>query len=214
MKAPALLALLCLAQLLPALERVTFIKIFPKSVPEYVQVTVDSTGAADYREAADDDRPLRFTLPKADIDEVFAKAAKLNHFQDKLESPARVANMGMKTLRYESGADKHETSFNYSDNTDARDLTDWFERASETARARSLLESATKYDKLGVNQALLYVQACWEKKRLIAGAQLLPLLDRIAKNETLVNMARTRAAMLATQLRAEETAQGEVKPAP
>jgi hypothetical protein len=190
---------------LAALERVSFTKVFPGSIPAFVRVTVDSTGAADYREEADDDRPLRFTLPKPDIDKVFATAEKLDHFQGQLESPAKVANMGKKTLRYEQDGAAHETSFNYTENLDARELADWFERAAETARARSLLESAAKYDKLGVNQALLYVQACWEKKRLIAGAQLLPLLDRIAKNDSFVNMARNRAATLAAQLRAEES---------
>lgn len=197
-------AMLCAALCLPGAERVIFTKVFPGSVPAYLSISVDAQGATEYREDAADDRPVRFDVGPAEVQTVFDLAARLNHFKDQLESEAKVAHMGQKTLRYEKDGAGQQTTFNFTDNPDARQLADWFERVSETEQHRARLERAAKYDKLGVNQALLDVQAGWEKKRLVAPQQLLPLLDRVAKGESYVHMARTRAAALAGQIRAGE----------
>ncbi len=56
------------------------------------------------------------------------------------------------------------------------------------------LRRAIRFDKLGVNDAVLRVDTAWSQKRLVGREQFLPLLDRIAKNETFVNLARDQAA--------------------
>ena len=50
--------------------------------------------------------------------------------------------MGMKTFRYEADGHSGEVKFNYSEDPDARALTDWFERIAETER--SLIELETR----------------------------------------------------------------------
>jgi hypothetical protein len=129
-------------------------------------------------------------------------AEKLDHFKRPLESPLKVAKMGMKTLRFENGAEKSEAAFNFSEDLDARALTDWFERISETGQNYWTLERAVKYDKLGVNTALLQFNISIERKRLLSPQIFLPLLDRVAKNDSYLNMARSRAANLADLIRA------------
>ena len=197
--------LLCAAGCLAGAERVVFTKTFPGSTPAYVSISVDAQGATEYREEAGDDQPLRFAVSPREARTVFDLTARLHYFKDKLESEAKVARMGLKTLRYEKDGAGQQTTFNFTDNADARELADWFERVSETEQHRARLERAAKYDKLGVNQALLEVQSGWEQKRLVAPEQLLPLLDRVARNESYVHMARTRAAALAGQIRAGES---------
>jgi hypothetical protein len=56
---------------------------------------------------------------------------------------------------------------------------------------------------LGVNQALLRLEAWWDRKRIVAERQFLPLLERIRKNESYLHMARQRAAALADAFRGE-----------
>ena len=63
------------------------------------------------------------------------------------------------------------------------------------------LERAAKYDKLGVNSALLKLEAAWDRHRLVALPLFLPLLDRVDKNDAYLNMARERAARLAALFR-------------
>ena len=184
--------------------RLFYSKSFPGSTPAYVEITLDRGGNAVYKEAADDDQPLKFQIPESDANQIFGLAEKLGWFHHPLEAPVKVAFMGMKTFRCENGAEKSEVKFNFSLDPDAQALQDWFERIVETEQHVIYLEREAKYDKLGVNRALLLLQASYERKRLVAPQQLLPMLDRIAKNDTYMHMARERAAGIADAIRASK----------
>jgi len=181
--------------------RVTFTKVFPGSDPAYMATTVDKDGAVTYRETKDEE-PETFKLEPDMVQAIFDLADKLDHFKRPLESGLKVARTGDKTFRWENGADVAEAKFNYSADENARLLQDWFERISETERAMMNLRRAIRFDKLGVNDAVLRVDTAWSQKRLVGREQFLPLLDRVAKNEGFVNLARDRAARLAGELRA------------
>lgn len=181
--------------------RLFFSKSFPGSTPAYVEIAIEHNGNALYKEAADDDQPIKFQIGESDTSAIFALADKLGHFNRPLEAPIKVAFMGMKTFRFEAGAEKQEVKFNYSEDLDAQALLDWFERISETEQHLINLERTVKYDKLGVNEALLLLQISFERKRLVAPQQLLPMLDRVVKNDSYMHMARERAAGLAEAIR-------------
>ncbi len=200
---PACAAGMLLAGILfaAAPPKVVFTKSFPGSEPAWYSIAVDKTGAAEYREDPKDENPIKFHLNDADTAEIFALAAKLDNFKRKLESPAKVARMGDKTLHYEKGSESGDTTFNYTEDPDGRIITDWFERISETERHLIDLERVVKYDKLGVNDALLQLEITLDRKRLIAPEQFLPMLDRVVKNESFMHLARQRAASLADQIR-------------
>jgi len=188
--------------------RLVYTKSFPGSEPAYIEITVERNGSIVYKEAPDDNNPIAIQLDKADADTIFALADKLDHFSHPLESPLKVAFMGKKTFRYEdgSGAKPSEAQFNYSTDTNAQALLDWFERITETERDFIELERTVKYDKLGVQQALIQTQVSADAKRLVAPKQFLPLLDRVVKNESYMHMARERAATFAQQIRAQDSA--------
>jgi len=184
--------------------RLVYSKSFPGSVPAFVELSIERNGDTQYKEALDDDQPLKFQLAEADTTEIFELVDKLGRFTHALESPLKVAFMGTKTYHFENGAEKNEVKYNFSEDPDARLLQDWFERIVETEQCLISLERAAKYDKLGVNKSLLLLQTSFERKRLVAPQQLLPLLDRIAKNETYMHMSRERAAGLADAIRASK----------
>jgi hypothetical protein len=181
--------------------RISYTKSFPGSDPAFVAITVDQSGAVTYREAKDEE-PETFKLEPDVLQAIFELAGKLDHFKRPLESGLKVARTGDKTFRWENGAESSEAKFNYSTDENARILQDWFERISESERAVMNLRRAIRFDKLGVNDAVLRVDLAWSQKRLVGREQFLPLLDRIAKNETFINLARERAARLADALRA------------
>ena len=180
--------------------RVAYTKIFPGSDPAYVAITVDKGGAVTYREAKDED-PETFQLEPEVVRSIFDLADKLDHFKRPLESGLKVARTGDKTFRWENGGETGEAKFNYSLDDSAKQLQDWFERISESERAMINLRRAMRFDKLGVNDGVLRVDTLWSQKRLVGREQFVPLLDRIAKNETFVNLARDRASRLADDLR-------------
>ena len=181
--------------------RLFFSRSFPGSVPAYFQVTLDQNGDTEYREAPEEDNPLKFHLTEAEANEVFGLAEKLDYFKHPLESPAKVAFMGMKTFRYENGVQKSEVKFNFSEDPQARELVDWFERMGESAEHRIELERTAKYDRLGVLKALLLLESAMDRKRLVGLDQYLPMLERIAKNESYMHTARERAAEIAEAIR-------------
>ena len=69
--------------------------------------------------------------------------------------------------------------------------------------------SPIKHDKLGVQDAMLHIQALWDQKRLVGTAQFLPLFDRLVKDESYLHMARERAANLAAAIRASAKGKAE-----
>ncbi|MCU1334789.1 MAG: hypothetical protein JWO19_370 [Bryobacterales bacterium] len=181
--------------------RVSYTKIFPGSDPAYMAITVDRDGAVVYREARDEE-PETFKLEAEAVQAIFDLAGKLDHFKRPLESGLKVAKTGDKTFHWENGAESSETKFNFSLDENAKLLQDWFERISESERVMMGLRRAIRFDRLGINDAVLRADTAWSQKRLVGREQFLPLLDRISKNESFINMARERAARLADTLRA------------
>jgi hypothetical protein len=181
--------------------RVTFTKSFPGSMPAYVAIAVERSGAAFYKEVADDD-PEQFQLEGNLTVAIFDLARKLNHFSQPIESGLKVANTGAKTFRWEDGAESNEVKFNYSLDENAKTLLDIFERISESERLFTDFQRAVRHDKLGVHQALVNIQIAWDRKRLVGTPQFLPLFDQVAKNDIYLHMARERAAQLAESIRA------------
>jgi hypothetical protein len=176
-------------------------RAFPGSKPDYIQVVLEKSGDGVYQEAVEDDLPLKFKLTDEETQVVFGLADKLDRFKHPLESPLKVAFMGTKTFRFVDGDQKSEAKFNYSEDVAAQQLQDWFERMAESAEHRIDLERAAKYDHLGVDGALQGLEAAFENGRVVAPGQFLPMLDRIAKNETYMHQSRARAAEMAEAIR-------------
>jgi hypothetical protein len=197
-----LLAAAAFTAALPAAEPLLFYsRTFPKSAPPYIQVTVTKGGDAEYREAVDDDLPVKFKMSSADTATLFGLAEKLDYFKHPIEAPVKVAFTGDKVFRYDDGAQKTEVKFNYSMDPTAQALLDWFEHMAEAAQDRTALERAAKYDHLGVMQALIGLESSLGRGRVAAPEQFLPLLDRIANNQVYMHTARARAAELAESIR-------------
>ncbi|HLI85315.1 MAG TPA: hypothetical protein VKV17_15460 [Bryobacteraceae bacterium] len=176
-------------------------KSFPGSKPAYVQINLSRKGEVEYREAPDEDNPVRFQLTEAEANEVFGLVDKAGSLKRPLESHLKVAFMGTKTLRLENGEEKNQVEFNYTLDPAGQALAEWFERMAETAQRRIELERTAKYDKLGVVDALLQLQISMDKKRIVDPEQFLPLLDRLANNESYMHTARARAAEVAAAIR-------------
>ena len=180
-----------------AAPKLTFTKSFPGSVPAYVSLEIDRSGALKYKESVQDDQPVTALLPEASTADLFSMAEKLDYFKTSLESGLKVANTGKKIFRYanDDGAATEQT-FNYSLNPIAQQLLDRFEQIAESERAFIDLQRAVHYDKLGVNDALAEVEALWLNKQLAAPQQFIPLLTRIATHESFMHLVRDRAARL------------------
>ena len=194
-------AWLIMAGALCAAPRITYSKSFPGSTPALVIITFDPDGQVVYKESAEDDFPIKMSLKKEDADAIFQLAGKLDRFKRQLESGLPVARMGEKVFRWEDGAETNSVKFNYSQDADAKIIYEWFEKITETAQHYIAMERSVKFDKLGVNKALLQFQAAMERGRLVSLDVFLPLLDRVVKNDSYLHMARERAGAVADSIR-------------
>jgi hypothetical protein len=192
---------LALSATLGAAPQLFYSKYFKGSVPEYVAITVEQDGHVTYQEAKEDDNPIKIQLDRTSVKEMFDLTEKLDRFQHPLESGLKIANLGQKTLRFDDGAEHHEIQFNYSQDVNAQALLDRFERITETEQHYANLDRTAHFEKLGVNEVLLQLEVTWDRNRLVAPEQFLPLLDRIAKNESYLHISRELAASIAEAIR-------------
>ena len=209
----AFIFLLFVCAALAQSPQIIYTKFFKGSKPEYVSITVQPSGQTVFKEDPKDDNPIQFQLAEADTREIFDLADKLDHFKHSIESGLKVANMGIKTFRFENGADTSEAKFNYSEDPNAKALADWFERITESEENFLELDRTVHFDKLGVNDVLLQLEITYDHKRLVAPQQFLPLLDRVSKNESFLHIARARAASLGEAFRKNQSAGTGVNPA-
>lgn len=202
-----LIYLLAAALAMQAADPVTlrYSKTFPGSVPAYASLWVDQGGKGQFNDSPDGELPVKFQLAPAETEAIFALAAKLDNFNRPLESGLKVAFTGDKVFRYEQGTVRREVKFNYTQDHDAQALLDWFERLTETSMHVINLERTIRFDRLGLDKALLQLQISADNNRLAGASQLLPMLDRIAKNQSTFNRVRKRAAALADAIRAGHT---------
>jgi hypothetical protein len=60
-----------------------------------------------------------------------------------------------------------------------------------------------------VNEILVRIERAWQEKRLVAPQQFVAMLDRIHKNESVLNMARDRAASLSEAFKRLDASSGQ-----
>lgn len=192
----SLAALCCLAAAPILAEELFFSRDFPGSGPPYFDVTVRADGSGGYREALDEE-PLEFQIDEKTVRTLWDGWKAVAPRADQLASKRKVAFTGDKILRFtDAGGEPVEARFSYTEDEEARALMAWFMNAGETARHRINLERAVRFDRLGVNDALLGLQSSMDRGRVVAAEQLLPVLEQIVGQERILHLARSRAAAI------------------
>jgi hypothetical protein len=183
---------------------VTYRRVFKGSSPEFIEIKVTELGSAtfDIRQIAEDADPSPFEVGAAVRQKIFELSTDLKNFAvSDLDIEKKIANLGQKTFRYERGAEIHETTFNYTLNASANQLMQLFEGLARQQGDLILLERNVKYDRLGVNDALLQFESDMDHRLLPEPERMLGVLDRIAGDSHFVEIARTRARALAERIR-------------
>ena len=200
----AALALAPLGQPAPSNATITYRRVFKGSTPEFIEIRVAEPGKStfDIRQLEEDPAAETFEVGPPVRQKIFELAADLKNFAiADLDIQKRIANLGQKTFRYESGSEMHETTFNYTLNASANQLMQIFEGLARQQSDLVLLERRVKYDRLGVNDALRQFESDMDHRLLPEPERLLAVLDRIGADSHFVEIARTRARALAERIR-------------
>lgn len=204
-----LILLLVFVFTVPAAEasptKLTFRRVFQSSTPEFIEISVrDDSDAATYeiRQLDDDPGSSPFEVGAPLRAKMFALAADLHHFQGiDLDVHRKIAYLGEKTFRWEQGSEVHEVKFNYTLNPSAAQLLQIFEGLARQQEHVDLLTRRMRYDRLGINDALLQLESDLNRGLLPEPQRLLPLLDQIGQDSKFVDIARDRARSLADRIR-------------
>ncbi len=183
---------------------VTFRKVFKQSFPEFVEIKVGENGQASYdiRQLDEEANPQPFAVSRPIVERIFQLAAQLHHFDGpSLDIHRKIANLGEKTFRYEKGAEMHETTFNYTLDSTASQLLDLFEGLGREQIDLNNLERAMRYDRLGVNDAVMRLETDYNNKLIPEPDRLLASLDQLAADEKYLDIARQKARTLAGRIR-------------
>ncbi|MGH9690696.1 MAG: hypothetical protein ACRD4Q_13215 [Candidatus Acidiferrales bacterium] len=183
---------------------ITFRKIFKSSYPEFVEIVLNQSGSGTYdiRQLADAANPRSFTVGPPLTQKIFDLSGRLHDFQGvDLEVHKRIANLGEKSFRYRKGGEAYEVSFNYTLDPNAVQLVTIFEGLTRQETDLSDLQRTMRYDRLGVNDVVIQIEADYNNKQLPEPEQFLVLLDQVAADAKLIDIARDRARALAGRIR-------------
>lgn len=185
--------------------KLTFRRIFKSSTPEFIEITVreDSDEASyEIRQLDDDPGASPFQVSAAWRAKMFDLVRQLNNLNGQdLDVHRKIANLGEKTFQWQKGAEKHEVKFNYTLNAPASQLLQIFEGLARQQELLALLERRMKYDRLGINDALLQFESDLNHNLLPEPQRALPTLEQIAEDARFIEIGRQRARALADRIR-------------
>lgn len=183
----------------------TYRRIFKSSVPEFIEIKIPENSdraTFEIRQLDEDPGASPFEIGSTLRAKVFQLVGELGHFKGlDLDVHRKIANLGEKTFQWSNGAESYEVKFNYTLNTSATQLLQICEGLARQQELLELLQRRTKYDRLGVNDALMQFESDLNKGILPEPARALPLLDLVSNDSRFVDIARQRARSLAERLR-------------
>lgn len=183
----------------------TFRRVFKGSSPEFIEINVrEDSDVASYeiRQLDEDAGASPFQVGATLRTKMFDLATELKHFQRQdLDVHRKIAYLGEKTFHWDCGEEAHEAKFNYTMNPAASQLLQIFEGLARQQENADLISRRMKYDRLGVNDALLQFESDLNRSLLPEPKRLLPMLQQIADDPKFVDIARQRARSLAERIR-------------
>jgi hypothetical protein len=187
----------------PAVPTVTFTFDWPSIEPHRYIISVDSSGNAAYQSwtaenveqaVAGDPYMLKFTVSTAARDRIFALTRQLKYFNGDFEyHKHRVASTGDKTLAYADPDKQYETRYNWSENAGIDELTALFQGMSTSIESGRRLERLRRFDRLGLEEELKNLEHFAVEHRATELQIIAPILERLAQDPAVLNIARQRA---------------------
>jgi hypothetical protein len=181
---------------------------FPGSEPEHFVATVHADGRAAYdsngrltpQSEAGEPFHLEFAMSKPTCDRIFDLAKKAHYFEGEIDSKsANLAFMGKKILSYESDKKKTQATYNYSPIPAVQELTSLFQDLSATLEFGRRLDYYHHYQKLALDEELRSMEMMLREKNLVELPAVVPILQTIAHDSSVMNVSRARALRLLSQ---------------
>ncbi len=201
----------------PTIAAVRFECLWEQAIPQDYIITVEALGSARYfsRNPTRPDIPegaspflpdyqITFPISPANQDKIFKLAEQANYFNGNFDYKKHaVAGTGTKTLTYADPARHFETTYNWSENSAVDQLTKLFTGISATIEHGRKLAFLHRFDKLGLEAELKAMEDEAQNHYLSELQVIAPILESIANDSSVLNIARKRALRLLAQSKQE-----------
>lgn len=207
----------------PLLPTIRFAFDWPGVAPDHYAVSVDSSGRAAYESRGrpfvtaesvpGDPYIVKFMMSSELRDRIFALAEKTDRFRGSFDyTKRRIAHTGQKTLVYESGADRFEATYNWSQHPAIQELTKIFRGISNTFEGARRLDYLRRHDRLGMDAELRRMEEHAKHGELLEVHAIAPFLRELAQDPSVMHIARVRAERLLQKAEAAQARQTAGRP--
>ncbi|MBZ5508885.1 MAG: hypothetical protein LAO78_25780 [Acidobacteriia bacterium] len=194
-----------------AASSITFDRVWDEFTPQKVTITVSANGNTKYISHSsakppdeDDDYQTEFAISPARRDKLFRYAKEANYFDgDFTFKKHAVASTGKKILTYVDSSRHFNTTYDYSENKAIQEITNIFQGISNTVEHGRKLKFLRRFDKLGLEAELKGMESAAEGHNLAELQIIAPMLESIAGDSTILNIARQRAQRLLAKASSE-----------
>lgn len=183
---------------------VTFTLDFPGSEPSHYVITVSSDGHSTYEsdgklspDSEADPFHLDFSVSPDTSRTIFDLARKAHYFQGPIDSnKKRLASTGVKTLTYKDAQQSGTGTYNYSLLPAVQQITQLFQNLSTTLEFGRRLQYYHHYQKLALDEELKRMEQMANENELTELPAVVPILQQIANDSSVINPVRARALRL------------------
>jgi len=116
------------------------------------------------------------------------------------ESGRKIADLGAKHLSIDLPSGKREGTFNYSLRKDISDLSAFFEALINQETLGFDIINAIQFERLSVPKRLEQIESELRSNRIADPERLITLLERIEKDQQIMNYARAHASKIKKQI--------------
>jgi hypothetical protein len=183
---------------------VTFTLDFPGSEPSHYVIAVSSDGHSTYEsdgklspDSEADPFHLDFSVSPDTSGTIFDLAKKAHYFQGQIDSnKKRLASTGVKTLTYKDAQQSGTGTYNYSLLPAVQQITQLFQNLSTTLEFGRRLQYYHHYQKLALDEELKRMEQMANENELAELPAVVPILQQIANDSSVINPVRARALRL------------------
>jgi hypothetical protein len=203
-------SLLVLALLLvvpqEAFTRFSYCRDTPRGTYESqcLYLNPDGSGEARIKRRRSDEVQQPISLSAAGRERFLAVIAGVNYLAGaaNYESKRKVADLGRKRLVLEMPAGSRTAEFNYSDLKEVNALSTFFDALLNQQILMFDLESALRFERLTVPERLDQIENELRSNRVADPPGMIPLLEKVAGDQRVMNYARTQAKEMKDRLEA------------
>jgi hypothetical protein len=184
--------------------RITFSFDFPGSEPDRYSISIPAAGQATYdshikteQGSEDDTFHFDFTIAPLTLAHIFDLAKRAHYFEGEVDSKKHgLASTGIKTLKYTDAQRSTQATYNYSRIPAVQELTEFLQKLSTTLEFGRRLEHDHHYQKLALDDELKRMEEMSKQNSLEGLSAVLPILEKIAADASVINPVRVRAQRL------------------